>query len=50
MIEQAMNEQRQYEELMRLKKETFTRQINDDQMEKQKQKMAEKYQTEQEKE
>lgn len=35
---------------MRLKKETFTRQINEDQLEKQKQKMVQRYQTEQEKE
>ncbi|CDW82191.1 UNKNOWN [Stylonychia lemnae] len=50
IADEAQREQRQYEDLMRLKKETFTKQFQDDYQEKQRQRQIEQLQKEQEKE
>eukprot|EP00347_Sterkiella_histriomuscorum_P007113 403350214 len=49
MAEEAMREQRQYEDLMKLKKDTFTRQFQDDLAEKQRMKQLESQQKDYEK-
>lgn len=50
MAEEAAREQRQYEDLMKLKKDTFTRQFQEDYTEKQRIRQMEQMQKENEKE